>query len=442
MLVDNLVGPGASLAPTLGSQLSVLTWNILLPNSVDGWWTYKMYSPQVDLEVPSWEYRKKLLKDRIGIINADVVCLQETSTASFDTDFDFMEDLGYDGHEMFKKGRFRPVTFWKTKHCRLVTPAVHKDRCLITAFEKVREQEAERSHQPPYWYIANCHLQAGQQGPRRVRQILEGIKGVITLARKQKEDEPEKNVRLIVCGDFNGGPESGAIRLMENGFIDNEFLEDGEPVSSGRKELPLTKPLRDASAAVTSREPPPTLVVAELMSTLMETATYADPKLSKEMIERLGRIYDRLATGSDGKMSKCDVEDWLLKINRELNRGDEFRNAAKAMGFIDANPNDPWEVRKKRLQLPDNGILTREGFIEVYQKELSGGKFWGIAHDMELLGDPLPDKGVFMSRFDRIYYNDQSIQPVTVLDTVSGVPCPNDKEPSDHLPVAAVFSVT
>ncbi|KAG7342114.1 endonuclease/exonuclease/phosphatase family protein [Nitzschia inconspicua] len=344
MLVDHLIGPGVSLPSSSINQLSVLTWNILLPNSQDGWWTYKMYSPKVDPEVPTWKYRQSLLRDRIGTINADVVCLQEISPTSFEDDFAFMTELGYDGYELFKKGRFRPVTFWKTSECRLVTPAVHKDRCLITAFEKrttgrfsPTDEDMTKvgplHSQPPFWYVANCHLQAGQQGSRRVRQTLEAIKGVLTLAKKQKEDKPDEKLHLVICGDFNGGPEAGAIRLMEDGFVDETLLEDGEPVTSGRKELPLSQPLFDASASVDSREPPPTLVVAELMSTIMEEPTYTNPILSFAMKERLERIYRRLATGKDGLMTKGDVENWLLQINREIGRGDEYRNAAVAMGF-------------------------------------------------------------------------------------------------------------
>jgi hypothetical protein len=34
-------------------------------------------------------------------IDADIVCLQEVAPASFEEDFSFMEDLGYDGKEMF-----------------------------------------------------------------------------------------------------------------------------------------------------------------------------------------------------------------------------------------------------------------------------------------------------------------------------------------------------
>lgn len=31
-----------SLPPSGPRELSVLTYNVLLPNSIDGWWTYKM----------------------------------------------------------------------------------------------------------------------------------------------------------------------------------------------------------------------------------------------------------------------------------------------------------------------------------------------------------------------------------------------------------------
>jgi hypothetical protein len=88
----------------------------------------------------------------------------------------------------------------------------------------------------------------------------------------------------------------------------------------------------------------------------------------------------------------------------------------------------------------EDGVLTFEGFIEVYRKELLGGKVWGIAHDMAILGDPLPNAGLFTARFDRIYCS-AALQPTAVLDTVADKPCPNDKEPSDHLPVAASFRI-
>jgi len=452
----------------LHQGLSVLTYNVLLPNSVDGWWTYKMYHNPQHLEwdkehnddatsvsaspysVSSWDFRRELLQERIGTINADVVCLQEVSPDSFAQDFAFMQELGYDENAMFKRGRFRPATFWKTTDCRLISPPVHKDRSLITAFERLTiktddddtTDEQKQQESPPPWYVVNCHLQAGPQGPRRVRQIFDAMKGVLTLARKHKVDKnPEDTARVIVCGDFNGGAESGAVRFLEDGYIDDTFREDGVAVSSRRKVLPFTQPLHDAAAAaLLDRTPPPTLVVAELMSNLMETASYDNPILSQDMKKRLERIYTSLAHTATGEMDTTSVEEWLVRINKRLLRGDEYRNAALEMGWVDPHPDDPWDVRKKRVTLPADEILTLSGFINVYQQELSGGKFWGIAHDMHVLGDPLPDAGLFTSRFDRIYYNAQSMTPISVTDTTATEPCPNETEPSDHLPVAAAFS--
>lgn len=109
------------------------------------------------------------------------------SPVSFESDFEFMQELGYDCHEMFKKkSRFRPATFWKSTRLTLVSEPVHKDRTMITAFRFSDEDDGNENSSSSIWFVLNCHLQAGPQGPRRVRQIQEGIKGVVTLAKKLK----------------------------------------------------------------------------------------------------------------------------------------------------------------------------------------------------------------------------------------------------------------
>ena len=83
VLVKHLISPATLPQPSIikppscVEQLSVLSYNILLPNSEDGWWTYKMYSPPLPKELQyqsSWEYRQDLLKKWIQLIDADVVC--------------------------------------------------------------------------------------------------------------------------------------------------------------------------------------------------------------------------------------------------------------------------------------------------------------------------------------------------------------------------------
>jgi mRNA deadenylase 3'-5' endonuclease subunit Ccr4 len=195
MVVKHLIGP-SSLSPTaIGPHaLSIFSYNVLLPNSQDGWWTYKMYNPPLSTEeqkaIAAWDYRRDKIRERVAAVDAGIVCLQEVSPESFEQDFAFMEELGYDCREMFKKGRFRPATFWKSSDYELVADPVHKDRTLLTAFRPLRndidEQQQQQQKQQANWYVLNCHLQAGPKASRRVRQIHEGMRAVLNMAKKLK----------------------------------------------------------------------------------------------------------------------------------------------------------------------------------------------------------------------------------------------------------------
>lgn len=283
-----------------------------------------MYLPPLSPEnehCSEWPARRDMLRNRIEMISADVVCLQEVSPESFEDDFSFMMELGYDGKEMFKRGRFRPATFWKTSKVELVHPPVHKDRTLLTAFMLKDEEHIDEERN---WHVLNCHLQAGKQGSRRVRQIVDGVSACTKLAKKLKETDPTDPM-LIVCGDFNGGDECGAIRYIEDGLIGPDFVEDGEAVTSRDKKITTCAPLVDAMI-LKHREAPPTLVVPELISLMVHDSTsataYDNPILSKDIIERLKRIYDNFATyrdeGNKRVMCKTDVEQWLEIINKKV----------------------------------------------------------------------------------------------------------------------------
>mmetsp|Transcript_4628 Transcript_4628/g.9497 ORF Transcript_4628/g.9497 Transcript_4628/m.9497 type:complete len:483 (+) Transcript_4628:335-1783(+) len=470
--------------------LSVLSYNVLLPNSQDGWWNYKMYLPPLSPEnefVSTWEHRRSLLRERIGLIDADVVCFQEVSPLSFEQDFAFMAEEGYDGVELFRKGRFRPATFWKKDRVELVAPAQHKDRTMLTAF-RILDREPSNSHNlndvdtstnaktgrrrhgeagdneksSKNWHVLNCHLQAGKQGGRRVRQIVEGVGAAVKLAKKLQEKDPS-NINLVVCGDFNGGTECGAVQYLESGSIGPDFFEDGEQVSSKEKILPLSSPLIDVYCVDRDgKSAPPTLVVSELISIMIDDGNietcFIDPEFSEGVMDRFKRIYNRFATlqCSDGslQMDKADVEAWLTIINKKIGRGTEFRNAAKFMGWVeqtisedsdnDGNKGEESKTNKKKsrppIRIPNNGVLQFEDFIAVYRDELRQGKFWGIAWDLAQLGEPLQVNDIFGARYDRMYCS-ASLAPLAVIDTLCNKPCPNESEPSDHLPIAATFQI-
>merc|ERR1712048_906141 len=143
--------------------------------------------------------------------------------------------------------------------------------------------------------------------------------------------------------------------------------------------------------------------------------------------------------GSGGKtvLEQPAVEAWLLKINKRLGRGSEYRFAMAAM-------------EKRGVQ-----ELHREDFVALYTSELEEGKFWGVEHDLrEMLerdtGLAVPSDGPCQLCFDYIYFAKEGLQLKAVQeplapekkDMIFSAPyevLPNKWHPSDHLPVAAVF---
>ncbi|KOO32654.1 hypothetical protein Ctob_013409 [Chrysochromulina tobinii] len=114
--------------PQLGpSGLTLLTWNVLIPNSNDGWWIYKMYEPTGSAGGPAadvhttWAHRQGLMRDRLLEAAPDIICLQETSHVTdqaFANDWAFLREAGYEC-AVLSRGRMRPATFWKSSKLRL-----------------------------------------------------------------------------------------------------------------------------------------------------------------------------------------------------------------------------------------------------------------------------------------------------------------------------------
>eukprot|EP00962_Isochrysis_galbana_P024178 scaffold7391_cov95-Isochrysis_galbana.AAC.2 len=221
---------GSALARPCPRSVSILSWNVLLPNSRDGWWLYKYYPPGVPAAATRWEARRELLEQTIGASQADIVCLQECSALSFASDFAFLFAAGYSA-ALHGKGRMRPATFWRSDRLRLcgadgaeLPPAdephgeeapaavgaaehavgggpgdpseaalvarfeakrpgvLHGDRTLTTSFRVRGEDGADVPGCPPLW-VTNCHLTAGPEARRRLRQVHEALDAI----RKARE---------------------------------------------------------------------------------------------------------------------------------------------------------------------------------------------------------------------------------------------------------------
>jgi hypothetical protein len=158
-----------------------------------------MYSPRhgITIDKTTWPYRQSQLQRDIANADCDVVwlvylfvfvkylrlfvlrSLQEVCSDSFTEDFAFMKDIGYDMCEMYRRGRFRPATFWKSSRVVATQGPIHRDRVLITSFERSQQLVdssvtlKDESFVVRYpLYVANCHLQAGPHtADRRLRQV-------------------------------------------------------------------------------------------------------------------------------------------------------------------------------------------------------------------------------------------------------------------------------
>jgi hypothetical protein len=195
----------------------------------------------------------------------------------------------------------------------------------------------------------------------------------------------------------------------------------------------------------------------------------ADPlELSDEAVRLFSEVFNDFASeriADSAVMSVADVARWLTIINGKVGRGSEFRAAVAAMKTTESVQN---EIQKKPTSSDDNvsapsvaisssaiseeadlipaGHLTLAAFLAIYRAELRQGKVCGLLHDLAACRHPLTltDK-VFSVRYDRIYVAGDIDIVAVRTDSNSdrdglGFQClPNEKHPSDHIPVAAVL---
>ena len=233
--------PLPSLIGENKNQFSLMSWNILLPNNQDNWWCHKQYSSNVDIEKRSWSYRKSLMKERLLYSAADIVCIQEADGDTFDEDFAFMKDNGYD-HVLHKKFRFRCATFFLRDKFTMDRVA-HKDRVLVTS---LRCSATDR-----VLHILNCHLSGGAAPERRLRQVHDGLQQIqkyinalqIDLKKKQNFKRPSpkfisrakkalndyESAGIVVAGDFNSDGNTAVRKLLVEGVVDSKWREPQYP---------------------------------------------------------------------------------------------------------------------------------------------------------------------------------------------------------------------
>jgi mRNA deadenylase 3'-5' endonuclease subunit Ccr4 len=404
--------------------LTLISYNVLLPNSGKAWWIYKYYQSNTPYEHREWLHRQSLLKDYLLNALADIVCIQEVDGETFDKDFAFLGFAGYD-HVLHRKYRFRNATFWRKDRLALVE-VQHRDRVLVTRLR------SSSDHTRRYLYVVNCHLTAGPAPDRRLRQVFSGIDQVRKEAQKLGQDPTD--TATIVCGDFNSSSNHTAVRkLLLDGEVDPDFREKDYP--DIRIALKLKRQILgtfvDAYEQAYGRDKqPPTLLLPLL------DVRFVNPisgELTLKFVEAISTMFAYFSQGAD-IMDQTTVETWLNKINQEPKLSSEYDSAMEI------------------FEQKGSNTLTLYEFLSIYEKELREGKFWSVHHDMQVCGVAIkaPSAQPFEACFDHIYYTNKILNLQIVREPLSdeqrrlvyekGEVLPNSWHPSDHLPLAVAFS--
>ena len=411
------------------------------------------------------------MRKTIEAVNPTVLCVQEASERSIEADVDDFDFMGSEyGRKIIKNGRMRCITFYKVEEVEVIereegdsnADFFSKDRTLVVPFL--------RKKCGCVFWVVNCHLTAGPNGDRRLRQVSDALEHI----RKQAKILQVTVDNIVVCGDFNSDDgefpavEVSAITdLLKKGATGKNFTELGEIVTKKGKKQGFGQFYDAYEEAFNDTMPPPTLILPSLIPRFIadggncggdEAAIVSLRKDSVQMTQGLRNAVDTLfehyAGGAEkGEMTRESVEKWLVDINGEVGRGSEYRSAMEFM--------------KKNLSEGLGDVLSKEDMQQVYLRELEGSKFWGVAYDLrKVLGESkvlrgvLPDYYIesrrpnsdetgaqqfsanfFTARFDKILFC--GLRLVAVMETVGGGgDClPNGIEPSDHLPVAGWFNI-
>jgi mRNA deadenylase 3'-5' endonuclease subunit Ccr4 len=238
-------------------NISLLSYNILIPNHQASWWVSKYYHPAVHMSTRHWPARRTLLVQQLLHAHSDIICLQEVDAQHFKEDFDTLLQQGYQAL-MHQKGRFmRCATFWKYTKFSLLAEA-HSYRCLLTLLQiksnavpleaqnqftikpenhnatlvsespkSIRPNASaisissnsmiDQSSTPSYQahellLVINVHLAGGPKPDARIQQVHKALKKAYKMFATYHI--PADQAQIILCGDYNSVLQDHALATL------------------------------------------------------------------------------------------------------------------------------------------------------------------------------------------------------------------------------------
>jgi len=233
-------------------KFRILSYNVLAEL-----YATKQAYPYADSWLLSWPYRRALIMQELEHMQGDIVCLQEVQMDHFEMHLSpFMHEMGFDG--LFKSksresmGQYGKVdgcaTFWKlakfsmTEHYtiefndlarhaisdmgldqqeeRKYINRLSKDNVAqIVVLEVIPKHGVRPPRQLSHLCVVNTHLYSNVNRPDvKLWQTM-------ALTNELQQFAMQRDLALIVCGDFNSEPESAVHELLTEGCLTRHHPE-------------------------------------------------------------------------------------------------------------------------------------------------------------------------------------------------------------------------
>ncbi|XP_015601826.1 2',5'-phosphodiesterase 12 [Cephus cinctus] len=232
-----------------GKSFRITSYNILADTYTDSDYSREVLFPYCPPYALDMDYRKQLIMKELMGYNADIICLQEVDNKVYDVDlYPTLSSLNYNGvynrkgagvteglSTFYNDERFEKLNFEFT----VIGENLHlKDFASVwntITNEKMKERFSERnttvqittlkSKEDPtkILLVGNTHLYFHPNADHiRLLQGYYALSYAHEVAKRTQEQNPDCNVSILLCGDFNSVPECGIYQLMTKRYVPND----------------------------------------------------------------------------------------------------------------------------------------------------------------------------------------------------------------------------
>lgn len=261
-----------------GNSFRVLSYNLLADTYADSDYSRGVLFPYCPPYALHIDYRKQLLLKEIIGFNSDIICLQEVDDKIYTADYEpTLSVLHYDsvfnrkGAEVveglatfYNKKRFEKLGFnsviisenlnlesfkstWeRLENEKTKTRFMERNTSVQVTTLKFKENPSE------ILIVGNTHLYFHPNADHiRLLQGFFAVSYVKHIAEEAKKQNPDCNVNIILCGDFNSVPDCGIYQLMTTGFVPSDFKDWNSFPEEAVTNISLSQNMQFASACGT-----------------------------------------------------------------------------------------------------------------------------------------------------------------------------------------------